>query len=293
MLEGDEKKKSFPAIPAALLSMVSVQSGASIAKHLFPVLGASGTSTLRIGLSAIMLFLFNRPNIFKLSKKQWLYCAAYGTCLGTMNLVFYLAIQRIPIGLGVAVEFTGPLAVALLGSRRLQDVVWAALACAGIMLIAPWKNNGIDPLGIMFSLTAGTCWAGYILIGKRMTKIMDNSTAVAVGMLFATLLILPIGVLSGELATLSCELLLIGLSVALLSSAIPYSLDLIALKKLPSKTFSILMSLQPAFGALSGFIFLKEILSWSQGLSILCVVIASIGATVFSQKKKEQPSKQR
>ena len=281
-----KKKKSFPAIPAALLSMVSVQGGAFIAKRLFPVLGASGTSTLRIGLSAVILFLFNRPNIFKLSKKQWLYCAAYGICLGTMNLVFYLAIQRIPIGLGVAVEFTGPLAVALLGSRKLLDVVWALLACIGIMLIVPWKNDGVDPLGIMFALMAGACWAGYILIGGKMTKIMSNSDAVTIGMFFATLLILPVGILSGDLNMLNWELLLIGLSVALLSSAIPYSLDLIALKKLPSKTFSILMSLQPAFGALSGLIFLKEILSWNQWLSILCVIVASIGATAISAKKK-------
>ncbi len=279
-----KKKKSFPAIPAALLSMVSVQGGASIAKKLFPILGASGTSTLRIGLSAVMLFLFNRPNIFKLSKKQWLYCAVYGICLGTMNLVFYFAIQRIPIGLAVAIEFTGPLAVALLGSRRLLDVLWALLACAGIMLIVPWKSNGIDPLGIIFALMAGTCWAGYILIGGRITKIMSNSDAVTVGMLFAALLILPVGLLSGDLNTLNWKLLLIGFSVALLSSTIPYSLDLIALKKLPSKTFSILMSLQPAFGALSGLIFLKEILSWNQWLSILCVIVASIGATTLSKK---------
>ena len=280
-----KNKKSFPALPAALLSMVSVQGGASIAKRLFPILGASGTSTLRIGLSAVLLLLFNRPKIFRLSKKQWLYCAAYGLCLGTMNLAFYFAIQRIPLGLGVAVEFTGPLALALLLSRRLLDILWALLACAGIMLIAPWQNDGLDMLGIVFALIAGACWAGYILIGGKITKIMKSSDAVTVGMLFATLLILPIGIISGDLSSLNWELLLIGLSIALLSSAIPYSLDLIALKKLPSKTFSILMSLQPAFGALSGLIFLKEILSFNQWTSIFCVIIASIGAVASSKKK--------
>lgn len=265
--------------------MMSVQGGASIAKRLFPILGASGTSTLRIGLSAILLFLFNRPKILKLSKKQWLYCAAYGLCLGTMNLVFYLAIERIPLGLGVAIEFTGPLALALLLSRRLLDIIWALLACTGILLIVPWQSNGVDILGIIFALTAGACWAGYILIGRKITKIMKSGDGVTVGMLFATLLILPVGIFSGDLNSLNWELLLIGLSIALFSSAIPYTLDLIALKKLPSKTFSILMSLQPAFGALSGLIFLREFLSLNQWVSIFCVIAASIGSVVTSKKK--------
>lgn len=282
------EKKTFPAIPAALLSMVSVQCGASIAKQLFSTLGASGTSSLRIGLSALLLYIFNRPKLSLLTKKQWFYCMLYGLCLGVMNLVFYLGIQRIPLGLGTALEFTGPLAIALVYSRKTIDFLWITLACLGILLIVPWQNNGIDALGVLFSLMAGVCWACYILLGKKLTKTVKTGDAVTIGMCFATLFILPIGIISGEFSVLSWKLALIGLGVGLFSSAIPYSLDLIALKKLSSKTFSILLSLHPAFGALAGLIFLNEILSTTQWMSILCVVLASVGVTTFSSKKHEK-----
>ncbi|MDR2009435.1 MAG: DMT family transporter [Bacteroidales bacterium] len=279
-----KSKKKIPAIPAVLLSMISVQGGASIAKKLFPFLGAYGTSSLRIGISAVILFIINRPKISGFTKKQWFYCMGYGICLGAMNMVFYLAIERIPLGLGVAIEFLGPLTLALLGSRRLLDIVWALLAFAGVMLIVPWKYDGIDPSGIIFALMAGLFWAFYIILGGKVSKIMKNGDAVATGMCFATLFILPFGILSGDLFNLNPGLFLSGIGVAVFSSAIPYSLDLIGLNKLPAKTFSILMSLQPAFGALSGLIFLKEFLTPVQWISILCVIIASIGATTFAKK---------
>lgn len=276
---------SFPAVPAALLSMISVQGGASIAKRLFPVLGATGTTTLRIGLSAIILLLVNRPKFSRLSTRQWLYSAGYGACLGCMNLVFYYAIQRIPLGLGVTVEFVGPLGLALLCSRRWTDVLWALMAATGILLIVPWDSTtGIDLWGLLLALAAGTFWAFYIVMGGKISRIMDKREAVSVGMCFATLVVLPMGLLSGDLAALNGKYLLIGLCLSLLSSAIPYTLDMIALGKLPPKTFSILMSLQPAFAALSGLIFLKEFLTLNQWLSILCVIVASVGATLTAKK---------
>ena len=278
------KRILIPAIPAVLLAMISVQGGASVAKHLFPVLGASGTASLRIGFSAIILLAVFRTNIFKLTKKQWLYCLAYGTCLGAMNLVFYFAIKRIPLGLGVTLEFTGPLVLALLGSRRLLDLLWVLLACAGIALIAPWQNNNIDLLGMALAIGAGALWAGYIVLGGKVSKLMKGGDAVAVGLLFATTFIVPIGVLSGDLAALNGKLLLIGVAVALLTSSIPYTLEIGALRQLPPKTFGILMSLHPAFAALSGLLFLDEYLSVAQWLSIACVVAASVGATYFSRR---------
>jgi len=280
-----KNKFVIPAVPAVLLSMISVQGGASIAKHLFPFLGASGTASLRIGFSALILLAVFRTNLWQLTQKQWLYCLAYGTCLGAMNLVFYWAIKRIPLGLGVTIEFTGPLALALLGSRKLLDLLWVLLAGLGIALIAPWQNNNVDLLGVALALLAGALWAGYIVLGGKISKLLKSGDAVAVGMLFATAFILPFGILSNDLAAVNAPLLLIGVAVALLTSAIPFTLDMGALRQLSPKNYGILMSLHPAFGALSGMLFLDEYLSLTQWLSIVCVIMASVGATYFSSKE--------
>ncbi|WP_207431539.1 EamA family transporter [Sabulibacter ruber] len=272
------------------MSIVSVQTGASVAKYLFPVLGASGTASLRIGFSAIILLAFFRTNLLQLNRRQLLYCAGYGTCLGAMNLVFYFAIKRIPLGLGVTIEFMGPLALAIIGSRKLLDLMWAALAGLGIALIAPWNTNSIDLVGVLCAALAGSLWAGYILLGGKVSKFMKGGDAVAVGMVFATLLVVPFGVFSGGLSALNGPLLLLGIAVALLTSAIPFTLDMNALRQLSSKNYSILMSLHPAVAALSGLLFLQEHLSLTQWLSIACVIAASVGATVFSKKQSEENS---
>ncbi|HJD92478.1 EamA family transporter [Bacteroides coprosuis] len=278
------KPSPATAIPAVLLSMISVQSGASIAKRLFPVLGASGTSTLRIGLSAILLFLVNKPKLFSLTKQQWMYSISYGLFLGGMNLLFYCGIERIPLGLGVTVEFVGPLTLALVSSRKLQDLLWALLACMGILLIVPWNNNGIDPIGLLFTLSAGACLAAYIVMGGKISKIMNNGDAVSIGMCVATLFILPFGIFSGELAHVTWVYFIMRLGVAIFSSSIPFTLDFIGLKYLPAKTFSILMSLHPVFAALFGLLFLSEFLEINQWISILCIVTASIGSTLSAHK---------
>ncbi len=273
------------AVPAVLLSMISVQGGASIAKYLFPVLGPAGTSTLRIGLAGILLAIINRPDIRKFTRSEWFYCLGYGICLGLMNLVFYYGIQRVPLGLGVTVEFIGPLALAMITSRKVLDIVWALLAALGILLIVPWESNGIDRVGLLLVFLAGVFWAGYIVMGRKVSQKMKGRDAVTVGMCMAALMILPFGILSGNLVNLNFPLLMAGLGVAVFSSALPFSLDLVALKKMPAKTFSILQSLQPAFGALSGLLFLGEMLSFKQWLAISFVILASIGATVYSGKK--------
>ncbi|MGN5954307.1 EamA family transporter [Sphingobacterium lactis] len=282
-------KSTNIAVFAALLSMVCVQGGASIAKQLFPAIGPIGTTTLRIGLSAILLYLINRPPIFSFNSKQWLYCAIYGLGIAAMNLIFYMAIQRIPLGLGVTIEFIGPLFLAFALSRRWLDVLWASLACVGILLIVPWNSNDIDIIGLLLAFTAGTFWAVYIIIGGKVSKIMDGRHAVSTGMLIATAFIIPFALWDGSIMSLTPELFLKGLGVAIFSSALPFSLDMIALGRLPAKTFSILTSLQPAFGALSGLLFLSENLSLLQWLSVGCVVLASMGTTIFGKKTAVQP----
>ncbi|MFA4868569.1 MAG: EamA family transporter [Pedobacter sp.] len=280
-------EKSNKAISAALLSMACVQGGASIAKQLFPAIGATGASVLRIGLSATLLTIINRPKLSNFTKQQWLYCSIYGIGIAAMNLIFYLAIQRIPLGLAVTVEFIGPLFLALSLSRKWIDIVWGLLACAGILLIVPWQSNNVDLLGLFLAFLAGVFWAVYIVMGGKVTTVMQGKDAVTTGLLFATLIILPFALWDGKVFNLTPILFFKGLGVAILSSALPFSLDLVALKRLPAKIFSILTSLQPAFAAFSGLIFLSEKLTLLQCTSVACVITASIGATALSGNKKQ------
>jgi len=214
------KNKLFniPPIPAVLFAIISVQSGAAIAKTLFPAIGAAGTASLRIGISAIILLAVYRPNLLKITPNQWKIVIPYGLSLGAMNLIFYLAIERIPIGLAVTLEFIGPLVVAVIGSKRLIDYLWVLLAAIGIVLIAPWSNNGIDLLGVLFALLAGALWAAYIVLGTKVSKIMKGGDAVATGMLFASILIVPFGILENGLTNLTPTFLYLGIALALLSS---------------------------------------------------------------------------
>lgn len=278
---------NIPPIPAVVLSILSVQFGAAIAKGLFPELGAAATASLRIGISAIILLIAFRPNFRKITKKQWKSVIPYGLSLGAMNMVFYMAIERIPIGLGVALEFVGPLIVAIFGSKRLVDFIWVLLAAAGIAIIAPWTNNGIDLIGVLLALLAGGFWGAYILLGGKISKIMKGGDAVTIGMLFATVLILPFGIFSGGFSNLTPKLLGLGTALALLSSAIPFTLEMKALRQLPARTFSILMSLEPAVASICAFIFLQEHLSLKETLAVAAVVIASAGSTLTAKKSNE------
>ena len=280
------KNKLFniPPIPAVLFAIISVQSGAAIAKTLFPAIGAAGTASLRIGISAIILLAIYRPNLFKITPNQWKIVISYGLSLGAMNLIFYLAIERIPIGLAVTLEFIGPLVVAVIGSKRLIDYLWVLLAAIGIVLIAPWSNNGIDLLGVLFALLAGAFWAAYIVLGTKVSKIMKGGDAVATGMLFASILIVPFGISENGLNNLTPTFLYLGIALALLSSAIPFTLEMKALAQLPARTFSILMSLEPAAASIFAFIFLQEYLTFNEILAVVFVVIASVGSTITSKR---------
>ncbi|MFW0735943.1 EamA family transporter [Flavobacterium sp. T12S277] len=278
------KKFNIPPVYAVLLAIISVQCGAAIAKTLFPTIGAAGTASLRIGISAILLLLAYRPNLKAITPKQWKIVLPYGLTLGAMNLVFYTAIERIPIGLAVTLEFIGPLLVAIIGSKRLLDYCWVLLAAIGIVLIAPWSNDSIDPVGVIFALLAGALWATYIILGGKVSKIMHDGQAVATGMLFGAILILPFGLYENGLANLTPKFLGMGFALALLSSAIPFTLEMKALGQLPPRTFSILMSLEPAAAAVCAYIFLQEHLNFYEILAIVCVVIASVGSTLTAKR---------
>jgi inner membrane transporter RhtA len=287
MKDAPRRPRLLGPVPAVLLSIVSVQGGAALAKDLFPALGALGTAAVRITLSAVVLLALFRPPIARLRGAQWRVVIPYGVVLGAMNTVFYLSLARIPLGLAVTLEFLGPLTVAVLGSRRISDFLWVLLAAVGIALLMPWdlaQVSALDPLGMVLALAAGACWAAYILLGGRMGRYFTDGQGVATGMLIAMLAVLPLALVDGLLGRLRPPLLGAGLGVALLSSALPYTLEMMALRVLPSRTFGILMSLEPVVAALAGLLFLAERLTLQQWLAVVLVSAASVGSTLTAMR---------
>lgn len=268
--------------------MLSIQFGASIAKQLFPVAGAAGTTMLRVCIAAVILLALWRPWKFHFTKKNILTFICYGISLGGMNLLFYMALSRIPLGIAVALEFTGPLGLALLHSKRFLDLLWAILAALGVWFILPASDaqNSLDLLGIFFALGTGVFWALYILSAKAAGQNAHSGHVTAIGMGVAALVTIPFGLYFNFHQALQISLLPAGILIAVLSSAFPYSLEMMAMKNIPAKTFGILMSLEPAVAALMGYLFLKEYLTVSQRLAILCIMIASAGTTLTSSSKK-------
>ena len=276
------------AICSVLLAMITIQSGASIAKQLFPQIGPDGTTALRLGFSALVLWLVFRPWRALPKGRDWQAIVVYGLCLGGMNILFYLAIARIPLGIGVALEFTGPLAVALFSSRRKRDLMWVACAIAGILLLLPDMRgtDALDPVGVILALAAGACWAGYILFGKKTNSQSSGGITVALGMTVAAAVLVPTGFITQGAALLSWEVLPLGFLVGILSSAIPYSLEMVALRNMTSQNFSVFMSMEPAIAALAGFIILAELLTLWQWLAIGLVIVASLGSSLTSAEAK-------
>ena len=272
--------RSFGAIPApalVLLGIVSVQVGSALAKNLFSEVGSLGTVALRLFFAAAVLTLLWRPSL-GMDRRTWTVVLSYGVILGLMNLSFYLALARLPLGIAVTIEFLGPIAVALAGSRRWLDAFWAVLAGGGVVLLMEGGGD-LDLLGVLFALAAGTFWGLYILVGAALGRHTTEGNGLALGMAVAALVAVPVGVADSGTALMQPGVLVAGLGVALLSSVIPYSLDLEALRKIPPRVFGILMSLEPAMAALIGLIVLQESLHWSQWIAVLCVVAASAGAT--------------
>ena len=270
----------FP-VGLLLIAMASIQSGASLAKSMFPVVGAQGTTTLRLIFASVIMLLLLRPWRAKLTAKSLRTVIVYGIALGGMNLLFYISLRTVPLGIAVALEFTGPLAVAIYASRRAIDFLWVALAAAGLMLLIPTgaTSSGIDPLGAGYALGAGVCWALYILFGQKAGADNGVQTA-ALGVMIAALFVTPFGIAHAGTALLTFSVIPVAIGVALLSTALPYTLEMVALTRMPTRTFGTLMSIEPAFGALSGLLFLQEFLTLSQWLAILCIILASVGATL-------------
>ena len=272
--------RTFGAIPPPtllLLGIVSVQLGSALAKHLFSTVGSFGTVALRLFFAAAVLMLFWRPSLH-MNRRTWTVVLSYGVTLGLMNECFYLALARIPLGIAVTISFLGPLAVALAGSRRWLDALWAVLAAGGVVLLMEGRGD-LNLVGILFALAAGTCWGLYILVGAALGRHTTEGNGLALGMAVAAMVAVPFGVADSGTALIQPWVLVAGLGVALLSSVIPYSLDLEALRRIPPRVFGILMSLEPAVAALIGLIVLQESLLWTQWIAVLCVVAASAGAT--------------
>ncbi len=264
-------------ILALLGSMASIQVGAALAQHLFPAVGAPGTTALRVGLAALILLAIRRPSLKPLDRASLRALGLYGASLGLMNLCFYLALSTIPLGVAVAVEFVGPLVVAAASHRSRLDILWLALAAGGLALLAPLGGQALDPRGLLLALGAGVFWGLYIVFGQAAGRIGEGAAS-ALGMGVAALVVIPFGVASAGLRLLDPALLPLGLTIAVLSSALPYSLEMFALTRLPRTTFGTLMSLEPAIGALSGLILLGQHLSLRQGGAIAAVILASAGA---------------
>lgn len=287
-----KENKSSIVLPIVLLliAMLSIQSGASLAKSLFPLIGAQGMTALRLGLGTIILMIFLRPwrkhktRVPAAGARWWL--LAYGLSLGGMNLLFYMSLRTVPLGIAVALEFIGPLAVAMFSSRRIVDFLWIGLVIIGLALLLPLNQSvdGVDPVGACYALGAGVFWALYIIFGQK-AGANYGTRSVALGALVATAVAFPIGVAYAGASMFSLAILPVAIGVAILSTALPYSLEMVALTRLPAKTFGTLTSLEPAMGALSGLKFLNETLSFMQWAGLAAVIIASMGASMTIKPK--------
>lgn len=269
-----------------LIAMTSIQGGASLAKSLFPLVGAPGVTALRLALGTLILVIVFKPWRLRFTREQRLPLLFYGLSLGAMNYMFYLAIQTVPLGVAVALEFTGPLAVALFASRRAVDFIWVILAVLGLWYLLPLGQDvtHVDLTGAAFALGAGACWAIYIISGQRAGEDHGPAT-VALGSLIAAIVFVPLGALQAGEVLWHWSILPLGIAVAILSTALPYSLEMIALTRLPTRTFGTLMSMEPALAAVSGMIFLGETLALQQVLALMAIVIASMGSTLTLRRE--------
>nr|WP_211216330.1 EamA family transporter [Longispora albida] len=261
-----------------LAGAVSGQFGAAFAALLFPRAGALGTVALRVTFAALLLLAVARPRLRGYSRADWAVAAAFGLALAGMNNLFYLSISHIPLGAAVTIEFLGPLLLAVVTSRRPAGLLWAALALAGVGLLGLSGLGQLNTAGVAFALGAGVMWAAYIVLSARAGARFPRLDGLAIAMTVAALVSFPLGTVSAGRALADPPVLLLGLAIAVLSSGVPYALELLALRRLPAATMAVLTSLAPALGAVAGYLVLGQELSPAQGLAILLVVTASAGA---------------
>lgn len=283
MNEASRGKETGLAVGAALGALVSLQTGAAFAKSLFPEVGAEGVAALRIGIAAILLGIAFRPWQLRLTPAGWRNLVAYGAMLGLMNLLIYRAFAYIPLGIAISIEVLGPLAVALLASRRLLDTLWVAFALLGLALLPLGAADGaLDWRGVAFALAAALCWGIYVSVGGKVAHL--GGRGVAAGMAIAAIFVAPLGAAHAGTALIAPHILALGTIIAVLSSALPFLLDIYALRRLPQKVFGVLMSASPAVSAIAGFLVLREALSPLQWAGIAAITAACAGSSLAGAK---------
>ena len=267
-----------------LVSIVSIQLGAAVAIDLFPVLGPVATTFLRLAFASVLLVILARHTIDWGARRHAGALLVYGTILGLMNLTFYGAIARIPLGIAVAIEFIGPLGLAVATSRRGRDFAWIGLAALGIALLTPQIGSALDPLGVALAGAAGLCWASFAVMSQRVGRALPGSSGLAIAMVVAAVVVLPVEVAAGGLGSLDPDLLARALVVAVLSTALPWSLEFEALKRMTARTYGILVTLEPAVAALVGALLLGQAMGLQGVLAVACVSVAALGVTVSDRR---------
>jgi len=270
-----------------LISIVSIQLGAAVAVNLFPVLGPVGTTFLRLAFAAVLLVVATRHTINRSTARHAGMLLLYGTILAVMNLSFYGAIARIPLGIAVAIEFVGPLGLAAATSRRFRDFAWIGLAVLGIALLTPEIGSALDPLGVALAGAAGLCWAGFAVMSQRVGRAVPGSSGLAIGSVVAALVVLPVELAAGGLPNLDLGLLVAALAVAVLSTALPWSLEFEALKRMSARAYGIVVTLEPAVAAMVGALLLGQAIGVQGLLAVACVTIAALGVTISDRRDSE------
>ena len=273
-------------VALALASMSTIQLGAALSEPMFDRIGPAGTVTLRLVLAALLLLPLARPRVRGRSRSDIGAAVALGACSGLLTLAFFESIARIPLGVAVTIEFLGPLGVALAGSRHARDVLWVVLAGAGVALLTLGDGAGepLDAVGVLLALVSGSCWAGYIVLTKRVGSRWPGFEGLSVSLAVAALVTLPVGIAGAGADLLAPGVLLAGLGLALLMPLIPYALELVSLRQIPTGLFGVIMSLEPAIAALLGFLVLDQGLAVSGVVAIGLVVVASVGATLGARE---------
>ncbi|RII11733.1 Threonine/homoserine exporter RhtA [Streptomyces sp. YIM 130001] len=272
------RNSSLGPVGLVLAGCLSVQFGGALAVSLMPRAGALGVVTIRLVAAAVVLLVVCRPKLRGHSRTDWGTVVVFGVVMGAMNTLFYQAADRIPLGTAVTLEVLGPLALSVLASRRAVNALWAALALAGVFLLSGGGFDSLDPVGAAFALSAGVMWATYIVFSAKTGRRFPQADGLALAMAVAAVLSLPLGIAESGSKLLTPTTLALGAGVAVLSSVLPYTFELLALRRLPASTFAIMMSLEPAFAALAGFLVLSQALSATEALAIALVIVASMGA---------------
>ncbi|WP_425608754.1 EamA family transporter [Streptomyces albipurpureus] len=286
---GRSGRGSLGPVGLVVAGALSVQFGAAVAVLLMPQAGAFGVVTLRLVLAALVLLIICRPKFRGHSRADWGTVVAFGVAMAAMNILFYQSIDRIPLGAAVTLEVLGPLTLSVIVSRRPINFVWAGLALVGVLLLSGGGFDRLDPVGALLAVAAGGMWAAYIVFSARTGRRFPQADGLALALGVGALLSLPLGLIESGSKLIDPSILLLGLGVALLSSVLPYTLELLALRRLPAPTFAVLMSLEPAVAATAGFLVLNQALAVTDALAITLVIVASIGA-VRSQVRRRQPS---